>query len=1032
DSVDFGTYGLRIQISHSDNPVILNRSTETFTVPEDGNVYWVDDLSNVDDEYTPGAIGVNIGDNRNTGKLATAPKPNPVNLVRVYDLGAGDVVNIDTGVYPLIDEIRVSGSTDLGLGLDEGFTLRGPMADPTLEVRFVTAIPGARPDTLVEVNDADFVTLQNLTLVEAQRGLWVHNGSTNFGASYLTAFDHTRDAMRIETSAQGSILDHLVAYDSGDSGLYIVGAIGGVTDSLAFDNTDYGIYLSNPGNAIVEANEVYGNQYGLRVNNTVSGTETVVGNADLSLGRGNLAYANSNHGIWISSRVTAVGNTAYGHRGADGDTGIIVGGGTARNNLAFDNYWGITVAAGNVQANRVYDNLSVGIRTTGSADVLGNAVYSNPNGIHITAYSGSVDVRNNVIYDNPTRGVFVAYGSNHQIVNNTFEQSAGDAIRLQNVSNIDVRNNIFWIRGGRALNVADNSQTGFISDYNLFDIAGSGVVGSWQSADRVTLGDWRSAAFTDANSFVGDPLLVDPDGADDVLGFSNSGLAPAQIVDDGDGGFSVVGSWDPGTLSGYLGDALRPVNNVAGDDTAIWTFTGLAPGYYQVAATWSPFSGAALTAGFTLFDDDVAISQHTFDQRNAPDDFSDAGADWEILNAIWVDSGTLTVELADSTSRPVIADAIRVQAIAGDSGADDDFHLRSTYGRFEGSFSPVINPTTVLPVLLPVSEVSDVPADLPPGIDRSPAIDRGDAAVDFVNEPLANGGFVNLGAYGNTVQASKSPAEYVLVLSPNGGEGIAQGTIADPTPFDIRWRSDGFAGDVAIEIASDFDPATGSGTFQTLATVPAVVSDTGVFTWEVTDAFVPSENYGVRVSSASAPTVADTSDEVFRITGPITEYYVNDGDLTGDEYATAVGDDANDGLDPSRPKASIRAILETYELGPFDTIIVDTGIYDVTNNIVIDAGDAGVTIQGPVQEGHAALLDRGNTATGSYVFELTDADGVTLSHLAITGGQRGVFADTSSDSDNVTIRSSEIFGNSERGVWLRTGNDDALLEDNRI
>ena len=61
--------------------------------------------------------------------------------------------------------------------------------------------------------------------------------------------------------------------------------------------------------------------------------------------------------------------------------------------------------------------------------------------------------------------------------------------------------------------------------------------------------------------------------------------------------------------------------------------------------------------------------------------------------------------------------------------------------------------------------------------------------------------------------------------------------------------------------------------------------------------------------------------------GPIFQYYVNDGDLTGDQYTTAVGDDSNDGLDPSRPKASIRSVLDTYDLGPGDIILVQ-GTYD--------------------------------------------------------------------------------------------------------
>ena len=62
----------------------------------------------------------------------------------------------------------------------------------------------------------------------------------------------------------------------------------------------------------------------------------------------------------------------------------------------------------------------------------------------------------------------------------------------------------------------------------------------------------------------------------------------------------------------------------------------------------------------------------------------------------------------------------------------------------------------------------------------------------------------------------------------------------------------------------------------------------------------------------------------------------------------------------------------------------------MTSNIVIGLEDSGVTIQGPMGDGHAALLDRGNTSSGSYVFELIDADDVRfwhrLRHRCMTAG----------------------------------------------
>jgi len=67
-------------------------------------------------------------------------------------------------------------------------------------------------------------------------------------------------------------------------------------------------------------------------------------------------------------------------------------------------------------------------------------------------------------------------------------------------------------------------------------------------------------------------------------------------------------------------------------------------------------------------------------------------------------------------------------------GPDGDYHLRSQAGRWD--------PAAGIWVLDQVT---------------SPCIDAGDPSSDFSQEPLPNGGRVNLGAYGNTSEASQSP-----------------------------------------------------------------------------------------------------------------------------------------------------------------------------------------------------------------------------------------------------------------------------------
>ena len=310
--VNFDTPGLRIQVSYVGDPSIMDRGQESFTVPDNSTTYFVDDASNTNDEYTPSAIG----SNRNTGKRADAPKPHPVNLLRAYDLPPGAVVSIDTGSYPAFDAIRLSGTTDLGLGTEEGFTLRGP-TDPAKDVTISWIYPDGQPQALVELNDADFMTISNLELIGSQRGLWVTGGSDSFAASYITARNQTLDAIDITPNNSAANFVGLVAENAGRYGIVITGPFASLSDGRAINNVERGVFLTGAGNAHIEAMEAYGNRYGLYVTNNVSGTRTVIGNEDLSLGRGNVVHNNSTTGIFASaSNSTAIvaGNTVYTHR----------------------------------------------------------------------------------------------------------------------------------------------------------------------------------------------------------------------------------------------------------------------------------------------------------------------------------------------------------------------------------------------------------------------------------------------------------------------------------------------------------------------------------------------------------------------------------------------------------------------------------------------------------------------------------------------------------------------------------------------
>ena len=94
--------------------------------------------------------------------------------------------------------------------------------------------------------------------------------------------------------------------------------------------------------------------------------------------------------------------------------------------------------------------------------------------------------------------------------------------------------------------------------------------------------------------------------------------APAvQIIDNGDASFSVVGTWTRWTGQGFANDIHESLAG-SGTDVAVWTFTDLLPGYYQVAATWTAFTNRASNAPFMVLDDTTSLGTTLVNQRLAP------------------------------------------------------------------------------------------------------------------------------------------------------------------------------------------------------------------------------------------------------------------------------------------------------------------------------------------------------------------------------------------------------------------------------
>ncbi|HEY7115374.1 MAG TPA: hypothetical protein VH475_02245, partial [Tepidisphaeraceae bacterium] len=212
--------------------------------------------------------------------------------------------------------------------------------------------------------------------------------------------------------------------------------------------------------------------------------------------------------------------------------------GVASGNVTYNNTIGIQgdYQNGVIRGNRSYDNSAYGIIANEGA-VRGNYVYNKGTGIAAGGTYGG-EISNNVVYANSVGGIVVNTNTNlgggtysALVANNTVYQLVGDAIRiLNNAARVAVRNNVLQVTAGYDINLDPTSQTGFTSDYNDLSRGNDprAHVGFLGGVARDTLADWQTATQAalgtqqDSHSIAGNPLWVDIDGADNVLGYTTA------------------------------------------------------------------------------------------------------------------------------------------------------------------------------------------------------------------------------------------------------------------------------------------------------------------------------------------------------------------------------------------------------------------------------------------------------------------------------------------------------------------------------
>ncbi|MCK4661139.1 MAG: right-handed parallel beta-helix repeat-containing protein, partial [Phycisphaerae bacterium] len=612
-----------------------------------------------DNEYTTAA-----GDNLNGGKSPGSPMSSLRALLAAYDLDAGDTVYVDAGTYAQVGNIILTFD-------DAGVTIRGPEGEGHSAV--LDRSNTAWGSYVFELLDADGVTLDHLDMTGGYHGVYAGEDSDSDDVTISNSRVHENDHAEIyllsgndDAVIVGNEVFDLSYYSYGN-GIDVAGDNAMVTGNVVYDNSN-GINVTGDGST-VSGNSVYGNEGGIYAYG--DSARIVVSN--------NEVFDNSSTGIYAYRDVLVTDNTVYGHSDS-WDTGIYLRyGAKALRNVVHGNYNGICAYDdGVVTENRVYNNSSVGILAYEDSDVRGNAVYSNSIGIQ-GERSGSYVfhglIENNLVYANSNHGIVIEgagtyQGSHTRLINNTVYQPVGDAVRVRQYSScyasrdVELRNNILWVGVGYAISVDSNSQQGFVSDYNLLYTSGTGRLANWGGVEFTDRVDWFYELGLDAHSLVADPQFVDFDGSDDILGFVMAPIGSAQIIDDGETGFSLSGTWSDVSGDGGYDDDYQ--ESTAPDGVASWTFSGLTPGStYQLAATWRGQSGNTREAWYRVYEEGTVVSRRKVDQYYAPEDFTDGGVDWEALGYFEASGSTLEVRLSGSSIGRLIADAVRLQQIAG-------------------------------------------------------------------------------------------------------------------------------------------------------------------------------------------------------------------------------------------------------------------------------------------------------------------------------------------------------------------------------
>ncbi|MBI1335499.1 MAG: choice-of-anchor D domain-containing protein [Phycisphaera sp.] len=143
---------------------------------------------------------------------------------------------------------------------------------------------------------------------------------------------------------------------------------------------------------------------------------------------------------------------------------------------------------------------------------------------------------------------------------------------------------------------------------------------------------------------------------------------PIRYADDGDAGWATTGNWGRTPEAVYYGGDHSFAKDGKGANVASWTFTAVQSGSYRISATWRGDINRATNAPFQIYDGNKLLATVVVNQEQSPASLLENGRSWgDLLSAVDITSGTLTIKLSDNANEYVDADAIRIERL-GDTG----------------------------------------------------------------------------------------------------------------------------------------------------------------------------------------------------------------------------------------------------------------------------------------------------------------------------------------------------------------------------